>query len=166
MGQVLSIPKGGRAARAEDGPAVEPAAGPAAALAAVQVAEAEDLQAAAPQDVQVAEAENGQVADAPPAAGPVAAASAPARGDLYVVRRGETLWSIAKRIEVPLVRLAAANQITSPYDVFAGQKLRIPGPGGSTAQVMAPRKGTAHRTPPANRRRSPVKAFCGRSTAR
>ena len=139
VGQVLSIPKDRPAAKAEDGPAVEPAAGPGAALAAVQVAEAEDVQATGPRDVQVAEAEDGQVADAAPAAAPAAAS-----GDLYVVRRGETLWSIAKRIDVPLVRLAAANQIASPYDVFAGQKLRIPGAGGSSAQVMARRKVPAH----------------------
>lgn len=49
-------------------------------------------------------------------------------GDRYVVRRGETLSGIAKRIDVSMVELAAANQIDSPYDVYAGQKLRFPGP--------------------------------------
>ncbi len=112
------------------------AAGP----AGVQAGDAEDGPAAGPAGVQVAEAENGQVADAPPVAAPVAAAPVPASGDRYVVRRGETLWSIAKRVDVPLVRLAAANQIASPYDVVAGQRLRIPGPGGSSAQLVAPKK--------------------------
>jgi murein DD-endopeptidase MepM/ murein hydrolase activator NlpD len=49
-------------------------------------------------------------------------------GDRYVVRRGETLSGIAQRIDVPMVELAAANQIDSPYDVYAGQKLRLPDP--------------------------------------
>ena len=49
-------------------------------------------------------------------------------GDRYVVRRGETLSGIAKRIDVPMVDLATANQIDSPYDVYAGQKLRLPDP--------------------------------------
>jgi murein DD-endopeptidase MepM/ murein hydrolase activator NlpD len=47
-------------------------------------------------------------------------------GDRYVVRRGETLSGIAKRIDVPMVDLATVNQIDSPYDVHAGQKLRLP----------------------------------------
>jgi murein DD-endopeptidase MepM/ murein hydrolase activator NlpD len=49
-------------------------------------------------------------------------------GDLYVVQRGDTLSGIARRIDVPLVQLAAANQIASPYPVYAGQKLRVPDP--------------------------------------
>lgn len=49
-------------------------------------------------------------------------------GDRYVVRRGETLSGIAKRIDVSMVELAAVNQIDSPYDLYAGQKLRLPGP--------------------------------------
>ncbi len=145
VGQVLCVPKDGQVAKAEDGLGAEPSAGPAAGLAAVQVAEAEDARVADRQDVQVAEAEDVQATDVAPAAGPVAAAPAPASGDRYVVRRGETLWSIAKRIDVPLVRLAAANQIASPYDVFAGQRLRIPGPGGSSAQLVAPGPVPAHR---------------------
>ena len=49
-------------------------------------------------------------------------------GDRYVVQRGDTLSGIARRIDVPMVQLAAANQIASPYQLYAGQKLRLPDP--------------------------------------
>ena len=49
-------------------------------------------------------------------------------GERYVVQRGDTLSGIARRIDVPMVQLAAANQIARPYQLHAGQKLRIPGP--------------------------------------
>jgi murein DD-endopeptidase MepM/ murein hydrolase activator NlpD len=51
-------------------------------------------------------------------------------GDRYVVRRGETLSGIARRIDVSMVELAAVNQIDSPYDLYVGQNLRLPGPDG------------------------------------
>lgn len=56
-------------------------------------------------------------------------------GDRYVVQRGDTLSGIARRIDVPMVQLAAANQIARPYEVYAGQKLRIP---GMSEVVVAP----------------------------
>lgn len=49
-------------------------------------------------------------------------------GDRYVVQRGDTLSGIAQRADVSMVQLAAANQIAKPYEVYAGQKLRMPGP--------------------------------------
>jgi murein DD-endopeptidase MepM/ murein hydrolase activator NlpD len=48
-------------------------------------------------------------------------------GDGYVVQRGDTLSGIARQIDVSMVQLAAANQIVRPYELYAGQKLRIPG---------------------------------------
>jgi LysM repeat protein len=36
-------------------------------------------------------------------------------GERYVVQRGDTLSGIARRIDVPMVQLAAANQIAVPY---------------------------------------------------
>ena len=58
-------------------------------------------------------------------------------GDRYVVRRGETLSGIAKRIDVSMVDLAAVNQIDSPYQVYAGQKLRLPDPDVATIEPAA-----------------------------
>jgi murein DD-endopeptidase MepM/ murein hydrolase activator NlpD len=60
-------------------------------------------------------------------------------GDRYVVRRGETLSGIAERIDVSMVELAAANQIASPYDVYAGQKLRLPAPDIARIEPAAAR---------------------------
>jgi murein DD-endopeptidase MepM/ murein hydrolase activator NlpD len=62
-------------------------------------------------------------------------------GDRYVVRRGETLSGIAKRIDVSMVELAAANQIDSPYDVYAGQKLRLPNPDIARIEPAAAKPG-------------------------
>jgi murein DD-endopeptidase MepM/ murein hydrolase activator NlpD len=127
VGQVLSIPDNGQDAAAAD----------------VQVADLGDRQLAGLGDAPPAGPADAPVVDEPPAAGPAAAVPAWTRGDLYVVRRGESLWSISRRVDVSMVELAAANRIGSPYDVFAGQKLRIPDPG--TVGTVALRKVAAHR---------------------
>ncbi len=89
-------------------------------------------------DGQAAEPVVEQVADAGVAVEP--AAAAPIGGGRYVVRRGETLGAISRRAGVPLVELAAANRIAAPYDVLAGQTLRLPGPGSSPAGTIASAK--------------------------
>jgi murein DD-endopeptidase MepM/ murein hydrolase activator NlpD len=68
-------------------------------------------------------------------------------GDRYVVQRGDTLSSIANRIDVPLVRLAAANALASPYPVYAGQKLRIPGADEVVIKPAPPKKALALAVP-------------------
>lgn len=72
--------------------------------------------------------------------------SAPAMamiGDRYVVRRGDTLSGIAQRIDVPIVQLAAANQLATPYAVYAGQKLRIPATERAVVEPAASKIGLA-----------------------
>lgn len=44
----------------------------------------------------------------------------------YTVQPGETLGGIANRTKVPRVLIAEANGLKPPYDVRAGQKLKIP----------------------------------------
>lgn len=74
-------------------------------------------------------------ATAEPAQAPAAAlvASVPAEGEVYVVRPGDTLWSIARRLQPegdirPLVdRLADLN---GGAGLRAGQRLRLDGLGG------------------------------------
>jgi membrane-bound lytic murein transglycosylase D len=50
-----------------------------------------------------------------------------AAGGVYVVRRGDTLGSIAERQGVPLSRLLAANRLGGRSTIYPGQRLTIPG---------------------------------------
>lgn len=43
----------------------------------------------------------------------------------YVVRKGDTLYSIAWRFNLDHQRLAAANQIGAPFTIYPGQRLRL-----------------------------------------
>lgn len=45
----------------------------------------------------------------------------------HLVQPGETLYSIAAKYGVPWQAVAAANNISAPYTVYAGQSLVIPG---------------------------------------
>lgn len=57
-------------------------------------------------------------------------------GDTHVVQRGETLWSIAKRVygdPTAYTRIAAANGISDPNTIVHGQRLILPGTGGPAA---------------------------------
>ncbi|WP_395812024.1 LysM peptidoglycan-binding domain-containing protein [Archangium minus] len=52
----------------------------------------------------------------------------------YTVRSGDTLGEIAKRFGTSVSSLAKANNIRNPDRIFVGQKLTIPGAGGSTSK--------------------------------
>lgn len=67
-----------------------------------------------------------------PLASPVAAATTPAQATTYVVKPGDSLSAIAFRFGISLEELMAANGITDPDVLFAGQKLTIPVPGSIT----------------------------------
>ncbi|MBD1382498.1 LysM peptidoglycan-binding domain-containing protein [Metabacillus arenae] len=54
----------------------------------------------------------------------------------YTVRSGDTLYQIAKRWELPVRSLIAANNLQSPYTIFVGQQLSIP-PGVNKYRVQA-----------------------------
>ncbi|MDH3283194.1 MAG: LysM peptidoglycan-binding domain-containing M23 family metallopeptidase [Acidobacteriota bacterium] len=51
----------------------------------------------------------------------------PASPVVHVVRKGETLWRIARSYDLPLAELAAANGIDDPTRIRSGQRLVIPG---------------------------------------
>jgi len=75
----------------------------------------------------------------PPAAKPAPAkpASAAARTRTHNVKRGETLWGVARKYGVSVPELAAANDIGTKSELVAGQRLKIPGGGGGNAQAAA-----------------------------
>ena len=51
---------------------------------------------------------------------------------MHTVQAGETLFSIAQRYGLTTRDLMAANGITDPDRIVVGQKLSIPGGGGTT----------------------------------
>jgi LysM repeat protein len=57
-------------------------------------------------------------------------------GTTYVVRRGDTLSSIASRYGTTIGALASANNLANPRLIHAGQRLRIPA-GGNAAPAPA-----------------------------
>ncbi|GAB6177038.1 LysM peptidoglycan-binding domain-containing protein [Desulfobaculum senezii] len=53
----------------------------------------------------------------------------------YRVRRGDSLWTIARRHGVSVSELARANKITTRSKIMPGQRLAIPGRGTSKART-------------------------------
>ena len=67
------------------------------------------------------------------------AAAAPAEDQtVYVVRAGDTLARIAARYGVSISAIVNANGITNPNHIYVGQRLIIPGAGGSTSGTTPP----------------------------
>ncbi|HEX7966769.1 MAG TPA: M23 family metallopeptidase [Stellaceae bacterium] len=71
------------------------------------------------------------VAPALPHAEPVAAKAGSSRSatphpDHIIVRRGETLYAISRRYDVPVRSLIEANGLTPPYALPAGRRLVVP----------------------------------------
>jgi LysM repeat protein len=58
-------------------------------------------------------------------------AGTPVPGQTYVVQRGDTLYSIARRFGTTVQAIAQANNIVNPNRIYAGQRLVIPGSGGT-----------------------------------
>ena len=88
------------------------------------------LSGAAPA-VTVVAAEN-----APPSPANATASSAPL-GDFYVVRRGDSLESIASRVSVPQAQLLKMNSLRNPDFLYEGQRLRIAGEAVAVTQAEA-----------------------------
>jgi LysM repeat protein len=76
----------------------------------------------------------GSPADPPPADNPpdpTPPPPAPTTGTTHVVQRGEYLSMIAQRYGTTTAAIAAANSLSNPSLIYAGQTLTIPGSDGS-----------------------------------
>jgi LysM repeat protein len=73
-----------------------------------------------------------------PAAPAVAARPVVATDGEYVVRSGDVLSTIARRHNVSVAALSAANNITNPDRIVVGQTLKIPVGGSTAAATPAP----------------------------
>ena len=49
------------------------------------------------------------------------------KGVFHIVKKGQTLWRIAKTYNIPIQKIRAANQLRNTHQIQAGQKLWIPG---------------------------------------
>jgi TolB protein len=54
----------------------------------------------------------------------------------YTVRRGDTLYQIARRWELPVESLIAANNLSTPNSIYVGQQLSVP-PGVDVIRVKS-----------------------------
>ena len=62
----------------------------------------------------------------------------PSSGSVHVVRRGETVASIARRYGTSVAAIAALNGLRNPNLIYAGQRLNIPKGGSSSGGGTAP----------------------------
>ena len=76
---------------------------------------------------------------------------------VYVVQRGDTLYSIAFRYGMDYRRMAAANQIPAPYTIYPGQKLYLKEAAvvPTTASRPPATTGTVAARPPAPKNPAP-----------
>lgn len=58
--------------------------------------------------------------------------------DVYVVKAGETLGSISRDLGIPMEEIMAANGLTNPNLLQAGQQLILPGAEEAAAEEPAP----------------------------
>lgn len=91
---------------------------------------------------------------APTPTAPPVTAPPPATGtSVYTVRRGDSLYGIARRLGVTMTSLLAVNRLTVSSVIHPGQSLAVPSPtpsGGSTPPPTAPPTTTPPTTPPTN----------------
>lgn len=85
----------------------------------------------------------------PPAPEPQATLPATAAADgTYIVRPGDTLYEIARRLGATTAALAAANDLADPRRLDVGQVLIIPDPESESAPTPLPPSPTATAPPP------------------
>ena len=80
----------------------------------------------------------------------------------YVVRRGDTLFSIAFRYGWDYKALAARNNIPAPYTIHPGQTIRFDGRNGSTPTAVVTQSGS---TPSSSSKTTVLRRPAGGETA-
>nr|WP_251030656.1 MULTISPECIES: peptidoglycan DD-metalloendopeptidase family protein [Pseudomonas] len=80
----------------------------------------------------------------------------------YVVRRGDTLFSIAFRYGWDYKALAARNNIPAPYTIHPGQTIRFDGRSGSTPTAVVTQSGS---TPSSSSKTTVIRRPAGAETA-
>ncbi|TNJ35185.1 peptidoglycan DD-metalloendopeptidase family protein [Arenimonas terrae] len=83
----------------------------------------------------------------PASSAPVRSAPRAERGDVYLVRQGDTMYGIAFRHGLDYREVAAWNRIPAPYTIYPGQRLTLRGP-----RAAAPAAGTSVTGMPASPR--------------
>jgi murein DD-endopeptidase MepM/ murein hydrolase activator NlpD len=73
-------------------------------------------------------------------AGALSGGGPSATAESYLIRRGDTLSQLAKRLGVSVEQLARANNISDPDYIVAGRMLVVPSDGGSATEYVV-RKG-------------------------
>lgn len=94
---------------------------------------------ASTQSVSISSVPGVAAATTAPAAPVTATSVAPARADgaTYLVRQGDTLYSIAFANNLDVRSLALANNLAAPYTIFPGQRLNLSAGGLSAAAIDA-----------------------------
>jgi soluble lytic murein transglycosylase-like protein len=72
----------------------------------------------------------------------VALAAMPASAGQYIVRPGDSLWSISHSYNISVAKLLRANQVQNPDLIFPGQHLTVPDPPAAAAPAVAAPTGT------------------------
>ncbi|HEY8679748.1 MAG TPA: LysM peptidoglycan-binding domain-containing protein [Candidatus Dormibacteraeota bacterium] len=67
-----------------------------------------------------------------------ALAAMPASAGQYVVRPGDSLWSISHSYDITVAKLLRANQVQNPDLIFPGQHLTVPDPPAAAAPSVSP----------------------------
>jgi N-acetylmuramoyl-L-alanine amidase len=66
-----------------------------------------------------------------------ALAAMPASAGQYVVRPGDSLWSISHSYNITVAKLLRANQVQNPDLIFPGQHLTVPDPPAAAAPSVS-----------------------------